>query len=230
MYHSVAESPVIGHLTVTLESFKRQLDYLSRHYALGSVEDVMSDDGQPRAAITFDDGYAHLLDIAVPVLTERKIPATFYIPSGLMGQNIHTSYGATSVMEASDVLNLNNAGFTIGSHSVSHAFLPESSVENVRAELVNSKSELEDVLGMAVPEFAYPKGGYNRNVIEAVNSAGYSRAVTVVSRPVSASDSLFEIPRSGVYQGTSFNRFRFNLSPAGDCYSRLRKLGVQQLG
>jgi peptidoglycan/xylan/chitin deacetylase (PgdA/CDA1 family) len=61
----------------------------------------------------------------------------------------------------------------VGSHSVSHCKLTELSDSQVFSELRDSKSVLEDLLGMAVHSFAYPHGRYDARVMELVAAAGY---------------------------------------------------------
>jgi peptidoglycan/xylan/chitin deacetylase (PgdA/CDA1 family) len=59
-----------------------------------SMEDIRLhyEDGRPlppRAfAITFDDGFENNLTVAAPILLEEKVPATFYVTTGLVDTNL----------------------------------------------------------------------------------------------------------------------------------------------
>ena len=55
-------------------------------------------------------------------------------------------------------------GVTISSHGVSHAHLTQLSDNEVRRELTESKQELEDRLGRACSDFAYPYGEHDERV------------------------------------------------------------------
>jgi len=62
--------------------FERQLDFVSRRFRFGGVEDVFaaarSDGRTPVAALTFDDCLRSQFENAVPILIRRGIPATFF--------------------------------------------------------------------------------------------------------------------------------------------------------
>ncbi len=69
---------------VSAAMFRRQLEWLARHYQvvpLSDVEAAMTGRGgaKPLAAVTFDDGYENNLTVAWPVLRSMGLPATFFI-------------------------------------------------------------------------------------------------------------------------------------------------------
>ena len=70
-------------------------------------------------------------------------------------------------------------GFSIGSHTVTHQHLTRISLDNVKWEVTNSKEHIEREIGRAVTLFSYPKGDFNKDVIAAVQSAGYTSAGTI---------------------------------------------------
>jgi hypothetical protein len=76
------------------------------------------------------------------------------------------------------VKEMNLAGIDIGSHTVTHPILPNVDDQQLRAELVVSKSRLETELGHPVTLFCYPNGSYDERVEAAVREAGYNVAVT----------------------------------------------------
>jgi peptidoglycan/xylan/chitin deacetylase (PgdA/CDA1 family) len=67
-------------------------------------------------------------------------------------------------------------GVDAGSHGVTHAHLTRLSDEELRRELVDSKQQIEDELGRACHDFAYPYGEHDERVRAAVRRAGYERA------------------------------------------------------
>lgn len=87
-YHSVSAasdycSPTIA---VSPELFEKQMEYLSRHYKVFSLDDLVlgfesRDLPHKSVAITFDDGYADNATAALPVLARYKLPATFFVTS-----------------------------------------------------------------------------------------------------------------------------------------------------
>jgi peptidoglycan/xylan/chitin deacetylase (PgdA/CDA1 family) len=90
-YHRIAEpgadlfyDPVIS---ATPESFRAEVEWLSRSVRIltlaQAMERIASDSAwrEPAALVTFDDGYRDNFEIAAPILRERGIPATFFLPT-----------------------------------------------------------------------------------------------------------------------------------------------------
>ncbi|MFI5454316.1 MAG: polysaccharide deacetylase family protein [Isosphaerales bacterium] len=93
-YHRIADpgadpfyDPVIS---ATPESFRAQVEWLSNHVRLLTLHELIaqvqtgSPWREPAAFLTFDDGYRDNFDAAVPILGERNIPATFFIPTAFL--------------------------------------------------------------------------------------------------------------------------------------------------
>jgi peptidoglycan/xylan/chitin deacetylase (PgdA/CDA1 family) len=68
---------------------------------------------------------------------------------------------------------LARAGFVVGSHTRTHAWLTLESPETVAEELRGARCTLEARLGAPVRHFAYPDGQFTRTVTAAVDAAGY---------------------------------------------------------
>src|SRR5882672_5485406 len=79
-----------GHSIVNVRD---QLRYLKRHLRPVTLEEIAGavarGDSPPEAsfAVTFDDGLASNVTHALPMLRDLDIPATFFIPSGLIGSS-----------------------------------------------------------------------------------------------------------------------------------------------
>ena len=63
----------------------------------------------------------------------------------------------------------------ISSHTKSHKILNDISEDEIRAELKDSKSELEGLLGCEVSAICYPEGKFNHRVVEIANSLDYKK-------------------------------------------------------
>ncbi len=94
---------------------------------------------------------------------------------------------------------LQRAGITIGSHTRTHAVLPNESPEKVLDEVEGSRLELERRLGTRVRHFAYPDGRYNLSTIQAVASSGYRYAYTT-GRARQSFQPLLTIPRRVLWE------------------------------
>jgi peptidoglycan/xylan/chitin deacetylase (PgdA/CDA1 family) len=105
--------------------------------------------------LSFDDGFRNVLENAAPILSARGIPALMLVPSALIG----TYWGPIEMLDWAGVRELRNAGFTIGSHARTHSRLAELSPRDLRAEVADSKEEIENRIGDSCKYFSWPFGG-----------------------------------------------------------------------
>lgn len=95
-------------------------------------------------------------------------------------------------LTVADLTSLASRGWTIGSHTKSHALLPVCSVDEQAAELSESRRHLRS-LGFHAESLAYPDGAWNERVAQGAAEAGFEVAVTLdrgVATPQSARHSL----------------------------------------
>lgn len=121
-----------------------------------------------KAIITtsWDDG--HPLDFKLGnLLTKYAIPGTFYIPLSISEKKLISREEMKSLSKQ----------FEIGGHTLTHATLTELSEEEMYKEISHGKEELESICGEIIP-FAYPRGQYNRQVMESVKKSGFKGART----------------------------------------------------
>jgi peptidoglycan/xylan/chitin deacetylase (PgdA/CDA1 family) len=96
---------------------------------------------------------------------------------------------------------MHRAGIVIGSHTRSHAVLPNESPERVLEEIEGSRIELERRLQTTVRHFAYPDGRFNQSTINAVAASGYKYAYTT-GRGRQSGYPLFTIPRRLLWENS----------------------------
>lgn len=83
MYHRFSESEGAG--AISSRMFREQLDYLAAHYNIVPLSLLAgllaSGKSLPPglAVITIDDGYRDAYEIALPILRERRVPATLFV-------------------------------------------------------------------------------------------------------------------------------------------------------
>ena len=185
MYHYVRTPPsmktdLLGYkLSVSPADFLAQMDWFSLHgFHPVDFNDVRAyfAGRQPLPAnpvvITLDDGYADLYTTAFPILAAHGFKAVAYIVSGFVG--------APRYVNAAQVVQMDENGIQIASHTVDHADLARLSYAATMGELVDSKRALENLVGHAVLDFAYPSGQFNATTVAAVQRAGYDTAVTTM--------------------------------------------------
>ena len=129
----------------------------------------------PEVRLTFDDGNASDLSLALPMLLERGLTAAFFVIAGRLGQ--------PGSLAADDVRALADAGMTVGTHGMRHRpwrFLDE---EGYREELDAARELLEAAAGARIEEAACPYGAYDRKALRALKQRGFRRVYSVDRRP-----------------------------------------------
>lgn len=177
MYHRITADTAASGPRVSPQVFERQMEFLKVHgyhvMPLAELVALIRSGKQPprkTVVITFDDGFLDNFSDAFPVLRKMDFPATIFM--------ITRNIGESGWLAEEDLRILDEGGISIGSHTVSHAFLPKLDSMEVERELRESKQRLEEVLGHPVSLFSYPAGGVTKAIKEAVRTAGYEGAIT----------------------------------------------------
>ncbi len=195
------------------DDLRQLLTWLHGRFRFLRPEELFAGEG-PGVLLSFDDGFASHVEVALPVLHEHGAPAVFFVttqhvedphdwlpatrrtaaaePGSEIAHDLYDGMSLVQLREASaDPL------VTIGSHTLHHPFLTRLDDGELVRELAASKDYLEEATGSTVDLFAYPTGDYDRRVAEAVRAAGYRAAFAEDSRHVGV--GLYEIPRIGIY-------------------------------
>ena len=79
-YHRVSDQASSADLAVTPEQFSRQLEQFCAAGPALTLEEIAGGDAPANGfAVSFDDGYADNLEVALPLLEAASVPATFFI-------------------------------------------------------------------------------------------------------------------------------------------------------
>ena len=181
--------------------FSRQMSWLRQNGWKGlSVSDALSYPSGNALAITFDDGCETDLLTAAPILKENGFNATFYVTAGFLGKS--------GYMSPAQLRQLSSLGFEIGCHSMTHAYLNDLDEPGLRQEVLEARSNLEDVTGRKVEHFSCPGGRYNAATIKTAREAGYRSLATSHAHLNSRSTDPFLLGRVAMMRGIHESAFR----------------------
>jgi peptidoglycan/xylan/chitin deacetylase (PgdA/CDA1 family) len=94
LFHNIADQECVftSGLGITLgkEDFEVRMRFLAQHYSPVSLDEVLADPAGnklPRrpVLVTFDDAYASVAEVALPICSKYGIPATFFVNASLVG-------------------------------------------------------------------------------------------------------------------------------------------------
>ncbi|MEK6326235.1 MAG: polysaccharide deacetylase family protein [Actinomycetota bacterium] len=187
-------------------------------------EAVLRPPGAKTVAITFDDAYRSVIELALPILSRVGFRATVFAPTAFVGTEEpmtwpgidhwrHTDHAHELVpMSWAELERLAEAGWEIGSHTHSHPRLPTLDDAALESELTGSRQEIERRLGAPCPSLAYPYGDHDDRVVEAARRARYETAGTLPARLTRPTGTL-DWPRIVVTRADDARRFRWKVSP-----------------
>ena len=150
--------------------------------------------------LTFDDGHISNHRLALPVLQKYGFRATFFIIADRIGIPYH--------MGIEELRELDDAGMEIGSHGLTHTYLPQISEQEIERELLGSKKKIEKTIGKSVDSFAYPGGHYNDNVLKCIGESSYKMGASCIVGCNHPKSNRYLLRRIEIRRGTSVSDFK----------------------
>jgi len=205
LYHHIAEDSTGNRYFVSPEVFATQMQWLYDHHyqtiTTSQLADVILHGGQiPERAvvITFDDGDQDQVTNALPIMKKYGFVGTAYI--------IVTWVGAAGYDTPDQIKQLSDAGWEIGSHTMSHVYL--TTVENnLDYEIRNSLVELQKKYNVKVTSIAYPFGDIDSTVATYTSHAGYTNGVGLGTTYQHGLSDLYYLVRMEVRQEYTMDQF-----------------------
>ena len=185
-YHRFAENCKSA-LCTPLRVFDRQMKFLKENgYRAITPEELLAFLEYRRALpkksvwITMDDGYRSVYDIAFPILKKYGFTATLFVYTDFVGVS-------KTAITWSQLRELKEEGFAVGSHTISHADLTNQEdgesepefIARLKKELSGSKTIIDKKLDQNTCWLAYPYGNYDHRVMRLTREAGYKISVSV---------------------------------------------------
>ena len=214
MYHNLDNEFMRSKLSVSPESFDKQMRFISRHYNPVSLKElaamVKNKEKIPKGtiAITFDDGYENNYTSGYPVLKKYRIKATIF----LIVDKINTP----GYLTEEQIKEMHQSGLVdFGAHTLTHPYLTEIPKLRLKQEIYDSKKKLEEMFGWEYEVFAYPGGRFNQNAKEMVEEAGYFAAVATSPGEKFPNDDIYALKRVRISR-SSDNSWVFWLYSSGE--------------
>ncbi|HZC28728.1 MAG TPA: polysaccharide deacetylase family protein [Gaiellaceae bacterium] len=192
MYHAIGDLGERGsRFVLPAARFRRQLAWLAlTRRPILTLDEYVRHRHERRlpparsVVLTFDDGYDDTAAVAAPLLARRRMPATVFLVSALLGRtNSWDGDGSMlrgrPLLSAAQARRLLDAGHAVGSHTVSHVRVAALDDPAARAEIDGSRRQLEQRLGVPIRHFAYPYGATSAAAVELVRAAGFDSAVGI---------------------------------------------------
>lgn len=126
--------------------------------------------GRDDVRLTFDDGNASDVEIALPRLLERGLTAEFFVLAGLLDQ--------PGKLDPDGVRELRKAGMAIGSHGWAHRDWRRLDARQVAEEITEAPEVLAELAGHPVSRVAIPFGSYDRHVLRLLRQAKMTQVYT----------------------------------------------------
>lgn len=203
-FHSLAISPA---------DFAAQLEFLKKNNYNSITPDDLYNAMESGTAlpknpvlITFDDGYEDNFINAYPLLEKYNFKATIFVVTSFIGKK-------KNYLTWEQVKKLDAEGYSIESHTVTHRSMTDLSDDDLRYELTESKTKLEEELGHAIDYIAYPTGTYNLHIAQLVKEAGYKAAFTIKYGNADGMSNVYAIERVPIFHTENTMR---------DFYERIR--------
>ncbi|MBV8084413.1 MAG: polysaccharide deacetylase family protein [Chloroflexi bacterium] len=208
MYHYIRDVPVnspdkLGYgLSVAPKLFDQQLSWLASNgyssISMGQLADHIAGGAAlpPKPVVlTFDDGYSDFYTAALPILQRYHFTATAYLVVDFLGKPGYLSWQQAQALE--------QASMEVGDHTLDHVDLAIQLLPQAQRQIGDSRTMLQQRLGVPISTFAYPSGRYNDSVVKIVGSNGFRSAVTTDPGDRYTPAKLLTLPRVRVSGGES---------------------------
>ena len=215
-YHGVVEQVTDANsVDISVDYFEKQMKWLSKHdYKTITMDEFYTWKQEkkkfPRKTvlITFDDGQKNIYENALPILEKYKLKATVFVV-WRYNEDEKTKEFYINKEEINDIRK-NHKLLSIESHSYNLHIREKAVAGNY--ELYNEDMKTVKRLDEKAKYYAYPFGIYNDNYKKALKYNGYKLAFTFGPYAfASKDDDNYIVPRIGVFESTSFTKFKLKL-------------------
>jgi peptidoglycan/xylan/chitin deacetylase (PgdA/CDA1 family) len=197
------------------QRFANQLDVIVRYAKPVAVGGRLAPGaGERYVGVTFDDGFENFAEVALPEMAKRGIPSTVFIIADALGKAFGPNGRPERVMSADKLRNLPQNLVAVGSHTLTHPFLPSLAEHEAEHEIGGSRAKIATLLSGEVSLFSFPFGGFNEKLVEQCRQAGYQRVFTTLPQFTRENPDAFVVGRVRVDPDDWPLEFRLKLAGA----------------
>ncbi len=149
-------------------------------------------------AITFDDGYQTVYSQAFPALQEHGLVATVFLTVGEGAGERLPSLCDRRMLSWREIREMHAGGIAFGAHTLTHPDLTTLPPDQAEAEVLGSKTAIEQALGEPVRSFAYPFGRHDAGT-RALVGRHFACACSDALALVCAGSDPLALPRVDAY-------------------------------
>jgi peptidoglycan/xylan/chitin deacetylase (PgdA/CDA1 family) len=223
-YHAVSER-FPAPLSVTPQALEEQLQLLvDRGYRGATFEEaVLRPPARRTLAVTFDDAFRSVRELAVPILRRLGLPGSVYVPTDfpsaperpMSWPGIDQWLGGDHEDELrplswGQIAELASDGWEVGAHTASHPPLTRVDDSELTRQLEEPRGVVEERLGRPCRTMAYPYGDWDDRVLAAVERAGYAAGGILPGRFPPPHPLRWS--RVGIYHEDDLRRFQLKVS------------------
>jgi peptidoglycan/xylan/chitin deacetylase (PgdA/CDA1 family) len=108
-------------------------------------------------------------------------------------------------MSWDEIRDMATNGISFASHGKSHVILTRLPRPEVEREARESRTTIQELLGLPVTAFSFPNGDYSEDVIDIVRNCGYKVAFSTQEGTHAASDDPYRIKRYNIHEDMTAN-------------------------
>ncbi|MCW8109000.1 polysaccharide deacetylase family protein [Alteromonas ponticola] len=200
LYHHVSnETP--KSTSISPELFAEHMAYLDKHHQVVSLQEAINKLKRKEplpdktVVITFDDGYANILENGHPILKRYNFPYTIFINPDAIGSQ-------KNQLTWQQVIAMQKEGVTFANHTLDHSHLlnrqqgenDDDWLARVWRNIEQAEKAIKDKTGQSFRYLAYPFGEYNQSLAVKLADEGYT-GFAQYSGAISSSSDFTTLPR-----------------------------------
>jgi peptidoglycan/xylan/chitin deacetylase (PgdA/CDA1 family) len=227
LYHRVG---ALSSLEVDLSAdlFRSQIALLAesgRATTLGDALGMLTSETLPAAppvVVTFDDGTADVVDVALPILAEFGVPATLYLATRFIDEQSDFPDDGRPASWSGLADAVSSGWLSVGSHTHDHLLLDRVSLADATWQIERSVDLIGERLQVRADDFAYPKAIAASGPVQALVASRFRSAAVAGGGVNRAGANLHHLARVPIQRSDGMRWFARKMDGGLALEGRLR--------